>query len=82
MKTEYGLSDTSAKCSDCVYAIKNEQATFCRRYPPTVAMVPTPPAPGQILPGRGQVMTLSPTGMFPPVLPDWSCGEFQLKITN
>ena len=68
-------------CESCRHFLREGDASFCRRYPPTVQLVPQPVASPLLTKGPQQ-MQLAPTGLFPPVRPEWTCGEFSPKDTN
>ena len=57
-------------CRSCEFRwVANPQVTMCRRYPPTVVVMPIPdPA------ARGQ---WGVNGFYPQVNPDWPCGEYK-----
>jgi hypothetical protein len=62
-------------CSDCKHYHKTDIAQGeCKRYPPTILVVPTP-AYGAM---QGQA---SLAGMFPPTKSDNWCGEHEKKVT-
>ena len=66
-------------CKNCVYALKEGDNYFCRRYPPTVMMIPRNGA----LAGRAGMATFVPAGVSPPVNGDkGTCGEFRSTVQN
>ena len=66
-------------CKNCVYVIKENDNYFCRRYPPTVTMIPRPVG----LVGKGGMATFTPAGVSPPVNGEkGTCGEFRPIVQN
>lgn len=59
-------------CSLCSFSRQHDQMLYCERYPPTLFMRM---APG-LNPKEPQMI---PSSAFPPVMPTWRCGEFQLR---
>ena len=60
------MADT---CASCKYALQAPEALYCRRNPPSVTFVP-------LQDNRGNVM-MAPRSTFPPVLVNWTCGEYR-----
>lgn len=53
-------------CATCAYRYRDGQELLCRFWPPT----------GQIVHAPGP-MGMQPVGIFPPVKPDWWCGQWK-----
>ena len=68
-------------CKECTFSAEDAGTLYCRRYPPTLKLVPQPVV-SPIMSKDPPRMQLAPTGIFPPVRPDWYCGDFQSKVTN
>jgi hypothetical protein len=56
-------------CASCKYALQAPEALYCRRNPPQVAFVPVQDRNGNVM--------MAPRSTFPPVLVNWSCGEYR-----
>ena len=60
---------TANTCKTCKHSLADpNRQLFCRRYPPTCTFVPGP---------QNQPLPIS---SYPPIHPDWSCGEYKPKI--
>jgi len=64
---------TNKTCSTCKhYRAITSDAPECRRFPPTVHLLPTQNHLGQVIP--------MPATIFPQPSPDWHCGEYSTFI--
>ena len=68
------IQPSDAVCGNCIHCYQDEQTGLqgaCRRYPPTVLMIPQQGAMGQV--------SIAIQSMSPPVVLNYSCGEFERK---
>lgn len=57
-------------CDTCKHGVVTPVGLVCRRFPPTVLLVPHPHAPAQRV----------PASVFPPVQKDHECGEYAANL--
>ncbi len=59
-------------CANCKHSVKEGGNVFCRRFPPTIHAM--------LVPGPNGQPTMHKEINFPPVRPDWTCGEHKPGI--
>jgi len=60
-------------CENCRYVVGGE----CRRWPPSVTLLPGGPACGVIQQAGQQAVQILAISRWPPLVPDGWCGEYQ-----
>lgn len=62
-------------CGNCKHSGRNEAGQLeCRRHPPVAVGIPVSRGAGMV--GGGLPMNWLVNAFYPPVRPDWTCGDF------
>jgi len=76
-KEDVASSPLKERCAECKFFLTDNGGHYCRRYPPTMAMLMAAP---QVALSANRGSTPMPVSSYPPIQRNQWCGEYKRKL--